>query len=256
MTAGTAKSGPGALHIGTSGWAYRGWKEHLYKGVPQRCWLVRYAEVFRAVEVNATFYRLMKPETLARWHDETPDDFVFTAKGHRVVTHTRKLRDVGDAIRRSRDNMGPLAGKLRVVLWQLPAKLVKDLDVLKAFGADIREWPTVRHVLEFRDDTWFDDEVRAVLDEAGLGTCVSDSPRWPRWDATTAGIGYARLHGHERLYASCYGAEGLRHWTMVVRGWLDAGLDVHVYFDNDAEGFAPSDAQCLATMLGEDGKAA
>ncbi|TVR83151.1 MAG: DUF72 domain-containing protein [Rhodospirillales bacterium] len=237
------------LYIGTSGWSYRAWRDTLYAGIPQRRWLARYAEVFNAVEVNATFYRLMKQETLARWHDETPDDFVFTAKGHRVVTHTRKLRDVGDEIRRSRDGMAPLAGKLRVILWQLPAQLVKDVDVLKRFGEHIREWPKVRHVLEFRDDTWFDDEVRALLDETGLGTCVSDSPRWPCWNATAAGIGYARLHGHKKLYVSEYGRTRLKPWVEIIHGWLDRKLEAHVYFDNDAEGHAPDDAQQLRAMV-------
>jgi uncharacterized protein YecE (DUF72 family) len=238
------------LWIGTSGWSYPHWRQGFYAGVPARRWLAHCAQHFTGIEANATFYRPMKRETLARWRDQTPGEFGFAVKGHRFVTHVRRLAAVEEAVVREREGLAPLAGKLTAVLWQLPPSLPKDLPLLRDFAGLLAGWADTRHVLEFRDRSWFADPVLAILAEHRLGTCISDAPRWPMWDAVASDLAYCRLHGHRRLYASAYGALALGEWSERVLGWIDAGSEVHVYFDNDAEGAAPIDAMMLLAMVG------
>lgn len=244
-------SGPTAprLCVGTSGWSYPAWRTGFYAGVPRCRWLAHCAERFTSLEVNATFYRLPKPETVAGWRDQTPEGFAFAVKGHRLITHVRRLADVDAPLARFRAALAPLGDRLAAVLWQLPPTLHRDLVLLRDFSSRLTAWPEVRHALEFRHESWFEDAVEAALEEHGLATCISDAPRWPMWDAVTAGLAYVRLHGHTRQYSSAYGRAGLVPWAERVRAWLAQGHDVHVYFDNDAEGAAPADASLLLACV-------
>jgi len=241
------------LRIGTSGWSYRSWKDGFYEGVPQRRWLEHCARHFTGIEVNATFYRQQQRKTLAKWRDQTPPDFAFAVKGHRFITHVRRLEDAEEPLARGREALAPLEDKLEAVLWQLPPNLEAERERLDRFARDLAAWPEPHHVVEFRHESWLTEKTRELLDDRGVGTCISDAPRWPMWEVVTGGIAYVRLHGHEKLYASRYGEEGLKPWAERVRAWRREGHDVHVYFDNDAEGAAPEDAQTLIAML--DGKA-
>ena len=243
------------LRIGTSGWSYRSWKDDFYEGVPQRRWLEHCARHFTGIEANATFYRQPKPKTLASWREQTPPDFAFAVKGHRFVTHVRRLQNVREPIGRCRDALEPLGEKLAVMLWQLPPTLECAHELLDGFARDLKAWPEPRHVVEFRHESWHNDETRERLERHGLGTCISDAPRWPIWEVVTGGLAYVRLHGHEKLYASRYAKRGLEPWAERVREWRAAGHEVHVYFDNDAEAAAPDDAQTLIAMLRDDDRA-
>lgn len=250
-TARRGRSGAPRAVIGTSGWSYPGWRGGFYRGVPQRSWLAHCAAHFTGIEVNATFYREVKEATLARWRDETPEDFAFAVKGHRYVTHVTRLKAPGAPVARQRDAVAALGPKLAVVLWQLPGTLHKDMDRLAGLMAALEAWPGVRHAVEFRDTSWFDDEVAAALAEARVASVVSDAADWPMWEAVTTDLVYVRLHGHTRTYASAYSGPALAAWADHARRWLGQGREVHVYFDNDAEGAAPYDALRLLELLGE-----
>lgn len=191
----------------------------------------------------------MSPESLARWHEHTPQHFGFAVKGHRVVTHIHRLKDSAESVRETQKNLVPLGDKLKAVLWQLPPSLKQDLSLLNDFADVLDRWPQTRHVIEFRHDSWFAESTLYTLDHHGLATCISDSPRWPIWPAVASKLAYVRLHGHERLYKSAYGEAGLTPWAEQIKRWLADGIVVHVYFDNDAEGAAPIDAQTLLDML-------
>lgn len=239
------------LRIGLSGWSYPGWRTGFYKGVPRQKWLAHCAAHFNTVEVNASFYRTVKPDVVARWRDETPADFVFAVKGHRYVTHVKRLHDVAGAVARQRDAVVALGDKLAVILWQLPASVHADPARLEAFAGVLAHWPEARHAIEFRHPSWFTPTTADVLGTQGIANCLSDAPRWPIWQAVTAHLVYVRLHGHSRLYASRYATPTLRRWAAAIRRWLDQGRTVHVYFDNDAEGHAPFDALRLMKMVAE-----
>ena len=244
-----SKATTGGVYIGTSGWSYLHWRNDFYRGIRQEQWLEFYAGQFRAVEINASFYRRQSARTLQHWHDTTPDAFRFVIKGHRYITHNKKLRDPLDAIRRERDHARPLDDKLLAVLWQLPASLPKHIDRLKEFFHALQHWPAVQHVIEFRHPSWFCDEVSECMQHNGISNCISDAADWPAWFVITSEVIYIRLHGHTRTYASRYSQHALERWTAQIRQWLDQHLTVHVYFDNDAEGAAPHDALRLLTLL-------
>lgn len=237
------------LFIGTSGWNYPHWKDDFYAGVKRSEWLRHYSTQFNAVEANATFYRLQSPDTLQRWHDETPQDFRFTIKGHRYVTHNKKLTDPAEPVEVERGNARPLGHKLSAVLWQLPASLRRNSGRLRGFCESLRQWDGVRHAIEFRNKSWFDEETADCLREFGIANCQSDSADWPMWTAVTTDLVYLRLHGHTRTYASAYRADALDSWAASIRKWRRDGRSVHVYFDNDAEGAAPRDALKLRKLL-------
>jgi uncharacterized protein YecE (DUF72 family) len=242
------------IYIGTSGWNYDHWKDHFFAGVKRKEWLRYYAEQFNAVEVNATFYRLQNPSTLAHWESETPPRFRFAIKGNRYVTHNKKLKDPGHSIELERDNAMSLGDKLAVVLWQLPGNFEKNPARLEGFAKALGAWPSVRHAVEFRHASWFDDETATCLESHGLSNCLSDAADWPLWNAVTGDLVYVRLHGHTRTYASAYSRNHLLDWAESIRAWRRDGLTVHVYFDNDAEGAAPRDALRLRHLLDDSGK--
>lgn len=240
------------IHIGISGWSYDEWKSDFYKNIPRSRWLEHYAQNFDSLEINATFYRLQSEGTLQSWANRTPDDFVFCAKGHRYITHTKKLQDASETIPRTRDNLLPLGDKLQVVLWQLPATFEKDLDLLDQFARVLdQEWSGVRHSIELRHRSWMDEEVAQLLESYNLAACQSDAPDFRLWDVVTTDFAYVRLHGHTRKYASRYSSQSLDEWAEKILDWKSAGLDAYIFFDNTAEGAAPHDALKLASRLRE-----
>lgn len=243
----------GAVHVGTSGWNYGSWKEHFYRGVPRRAWLAHAARAFGSLEINGSFYVQISPETYRRWRDETPPDFRFALKGHRFVTHYKRLAGVDDSVARLREQARALGRKLDVVLWQLPANLRADVARLRGFLRALGRWRSVRHAIELRHASWFTDEVETMLRRAKVGVCLSDAPDFPMWRAVTADFVYVRLHGHTRKYRSRYATSHLVRWADDVRAWSRAGLDVYVYFDNDAEGAAVRDTLALRGLLECDG---
>jgi uncharacterized protein YecE (DUF72 family) len=239
----------GKAYIGTSGWNYKSWRDGFYGDTPQKQWLRFCAERFTGIEVNGTFYRLQEKSTFKKWRDETPEEFPFAIKGHRYVTHNKKLLDVAEPVIRCRDAASPLNHRLAAVVWQLPAALKKNIDRLETFLETLRHWETTRHAIEFRHKTWFEDEVAECLTKHAVAVCMSDAPDWPMWDRVTTDLVYIRLHGHTRKYASSYSKPALKKWATRIRLWRQENRDVHVYFDNDAEGAAPRNALALLEML-------
>jgi uncharacterized protein YecE (DUF72 family) len=199
--------------------------------------------------VNATFYGGQKPATFARWRDETPIHFRFAIKGHRIVTHLKRLKGVAEAVSIQRASVAPLAGRLAAVLWQLPANLDQDLARLDGFLGVLDGWSDARHVIEFRGSSWFDEAVQARLADHRVAIAQSDAPKWPLWDRVSGDLVYIRLHGHTRLYASSYAGPHLDRWADKIRRWRADGRAVQVYFDNTGEGAAPKDALALKERL-------
>jgi uncharacterized protein YecE (DUF72 family) len=237
------------LYIGTSGWNYKEWKESLYQGVPQKRWLEHYASQFESVEINATFYRLLKENTVRSWTERTPEGFAFAAKGSRYTTHTKRLNEPEQSVVKQKQNLDPLQGKLQAMCWQLPASLSKDMSRLQAFAQALGAWPECGHSIEFRDTSWFDEETAECLARHNLAACISDAADWPRWDRVTADLVYIRLHGNRATYQSAYTRDELQSWAESIQAWLAQGLEVHVYFDNTDSGAAVENAFALRSLL-------
>ena len=236
------------VFIGTSGWVYAGWREHLYADTPVRRWLEVASRTFDALEINGSFYTQIKPETYQRWRAEVPEAFRFSLKGHRFVTHYKRLKNCEDSIVRLRDQASHLGDKLRCVVWQLPNNFKVDLPRLDDFLRALTAWRDVRHSLELRHSSWFVDSVADRLREARVAVCMGDAPDFPMWRAVTTDLVYVRLHGHTRKYASSYSLPHLRRWAADIERWTDEGREVHVYFDNDAEGHAVKNALTLMAL--------
>lgn len=239
-----------SVHIGISGWNYPHWRQHgFYEGVPQRRWLAYCAEHFTGIEINASFYRLQSVDTYRKWREQTPEGFKFTAKGHRYVTHNKKLRDAAGPIRLEREHAAGLGGDLAAVVWQLASNLRFDPQRLEDFCTQLGAWPETRHAIEMRHRSWFNDETADCLARHRVAACQSDSADWPMWDAVTTDLVYVRLHGHTRSYASRYSTATLKRWARAIDHWRKEGRSVHVYFDNDSEGHAPGDAMRLLDLV-------
>lgn len=213
-------------------------------------WLEHASSTFATLEINGSFYTQIRPETYERWRRETPDDFVFSLKAHRYVTHYKRLREVEDSVERLRDQSSSLGDKLACVLWQLPARMRADEPRLEEFLGVLRSsWPAVRHAFEPRHASWFTPGIARALSRGEVAVAQSDAPDFPLWDAVTADFVYVRLHGHTRKYASSYNATSLRRWANDAKRWARSGRDVYVYFDNDAEGAAVKNALALAELV-------
>lgn len=268
----------GEIRVGISGWTYAGWRGDYYpRGLRQRDELAYAAGRLGSIEINGSFYSLQRPSSYARWAAETPDDFRFAVKGGRFVTHMKRLRDVETPLANFfASGVLALGEKLGPVLWQLPERLEYDAALLADFFAllprttrevaalaerhddklaDDRALTTtdldrpVRHALEFRSASYCTDEAFALLREHDVATVVADTAgRFPMAEAVTSDLVYVRLHGDTELYASGYDDTALRRWAERCRSWAEGG-DVVVYFDNDAKGFAPHDAERLQELL-------
>ena len=240
------------IFIGTSGWNYKGWKDSFYKGVSQKKWLMFYSQNFNAVEVNATFYRSLKSSTYEKWMSITPDNFWFVIKGTREITHIKRLKkDIESSLLKQKENLAPILKKTKAILWQFPPGFKKDIKLLDNFLTLLREkWSDHTHILEFRNKTWFDQEVAHKMEEYEIiGNCISDSPKWPMWEITISNVAYIRLHGHKVLYHSKYSENELKEWAEKIKNWSKEGKEVFVFFDNTDSGAAPYDAMELKRIL-------
>jgi uncharacterized protein YecE (DUF72 family) len=239
------------IYVGTSGWNYGSWRGVLYPGVPRRGWLAHAARTFTALEINGSFYGQITAQTYRRWADLVPPGFRFSVKGHRFITHYKRLLDVGAAVDRVMAPAVELGDKLAAVLWQLPADFTVRADRLDDFLGHLAGWSQVRHAIEFRHRSWFTEPIAERLAAARVASCMSDAPDFPLWGAVTTDLVYVRLHGHTRKYASSYRRDSLVRWAALARGWRREGRDVHLYFDNDARGAAVRNAITLMSLVAE-----
>jgi uncharacterized protein YecE (DUF72 family) len=270
------------IRIGTSGWLYPPWRGVFYpKGLPHSRELEYLSRQVNTVEINGSFYSLQRPERYRHWFEQTPEDFVFSVKGSRFITHMKQLRDVETPLANFFAS-GPLAleHKLGPFLWQLPPRMSFDAGRLKEFfellprstgkAAKLAEghdgklrgeaWTKpgddrpIRHAMEVRHPSFATQEFVELLRDNDIALVVADTAgKWPYFEDVTSDLVYVRLHGDAELYASGYSDEALENWAKKIRRWRDSmHKDVYVYFDNDVKVKAPRDAMSLAEKLGVD----
>jgi uncharacterized protein YecE (DUF72 family) len=266
-----------AIRIGLSGWSYKDWAGHFYPpGLPQREWLGFVAEKFSTVEVNRTFYSLLRPETFQHWRQQVPPGFRFSVKGSRYITHLKRLRGVATPLANFfAAGLLELGPHLDTVLWQFPASNNVDPDDLIGFLSTLPkttdqavslaknhdervhsfETPSMaprplRHAIELRHP---DSLHGGIVDAArvhNVAIVMSHASSWPLFDEETADFAYVRLHGPDALYQSGYSPKQLDEWASRVHA-LTSERDVFVYFDNDGKGHAPRDALALMDRVPE-----
>jgi uncharacterized protein YecE (DUF72 family) len=267
--------------VGVSGWRYRSWRGDFYPaGLVQRRELEYVASRTTSVEVNGSFYSLLRPATYRAMFDQTPPAFLVAVKRGRYITHMRKLAGVAAPLANFfASGVLALGEKLGPVLWQLPPQLPYDeerlggfLDLLPRTTRDAADLAMrhddklsedrvlavadadrpLRHALEVRHPSYCAAGVVDLLRRRDVALVLADSPhRWPILERDTSDFRYLRLHGHPDLYASGYPDRTLDWFAARAREWLEAGQDVHVYFDNDSRGHAPYDAVRLLDRLGD-----
>jgi uncharacterized protein YecE (DUF72 family) len=240
----------GRLLIGTSGFNYKDWRYIFYpKGLPERKWLAFYAQHYDMVEINATFYRYFERSIFMRWHDETPDNFCFTIKGPKDITHRKRLDNIGDELTRFMESIQGLQDKLALVLWQFPYSFKNSDEVKDRLSQFLQQIPrTMQHVVEFRHTSWFTDDVYALLNNTNTGFVINDSSRFPAAEAITGNVVYVRFHGPKQLYASSYSTDQLSAWAGKIASWL-TDFDVYCYFNNDFFGHAIRNAVELRELV-------
>jgi uncharacterized protein YecE (DUF72 family) len=181
------------LYVGTSGWAYPGWKPDFYPAkLAQTKFLQHYATQLNTVEVNFTFRQLIKETTAQKWIAETPAGFRFGVKAHQVITHIKRLKDTSDFVLRFLSTIEPLAqaGKLGPVLFQLPPNSKADAKLLQDFLPAIPR--AVQAAFEFRHVSWFTDEIFDVLKANNRALCVAETEDRLTPDVVTADFCYYR----------------------------------------------------------------
>jgi uncharacterized protein YecE (DUF72 family) len=237
------------VRVGCSGWSYPHWREQVYpEGVPQRRWLEHYTTLFDTVEVNATFYRLPRRETVTGWVERTPPNFLLAVKASRFLTHVRRLSDVGRGLERFYERIAPLldSPKMGPVLWQLPETFHRDDERLAGALARL---PAGRHCFEFRHESWFAPEVYELLREHGAALVIGDHPARPfQAHELTADWTYVRFHSGSRGRRGNYSDGELETWARRIAAWRSRA-EVLAYFNNDWEGFAVRNALALRARL-------
>lgn len=266
------------FRVGISGWTYTPWRGVFYpRGLRQTDELAFASRQLNSIEINGTFYSLQRPESFAAWYAAVPDDFVFSLKAPRFITHIKRLNNI-DAPLANFFASGVLAlgKKLGPILWQLPPSFKFDGARLAAFfeklprtqkaaealarkhddkveGRELvkaTEPISLKYALEVRHDSFQTPELLTLLKKHDIALCIADTAgKWPQIEELTAGFAYVRLHGADQLYVSGYTPEGLDAWARKIRKWGKAG-PVFVYFDNDVKVRSPADAIALSERLG------
>jgi len=227
-----------AVRIGCSGWNYTHWRERFYpKGCPPARWLRYYAKHFDTVEVNATFYRLPTRKAVAGWVEQSPDGFLFAVKASRYLTHVKRLTDLDQGVERFYERLEPLleTPKMGPVLWQFPETFRRDDERLAdALG----KLPLGRHCFEFRHESWFHDDVYALLREHGAALVIGDHPKRPFQERVlTTDWTFVRFHYGSRGRNGNYSGRELATWRRRIAAWRSRA-DVYAYFNNDWNAYA------------------
>jgi len=239
---------PGTIRVGISGWRYEPWRGVFYPtDLAQKRELEFASRAFASIELNGSFYSLQTPQSYANWHDETPDDFVFSVKGPRYITHLRRLKDVEAPLANFlASGVFNLRGKLGPILWQFPPFFRYDEERFDKFfsllprdtaqalklarGRDARmhgrarlaidRQRPLRHAIEVRHESFATESFVALLRRHGIALVVADTAgKWPYLEDVTADFMYLRLHGDKELYASGYTDAALERWRRRIRQW-------------------------------------
>jgi uncharacterized protein YecE (DUF72 family) len=233
------------IHIGTSGWRYKHWKDDFYpKELKQTDWLSYYAKSFDVTEINTSFYRLPTEETVVGWIKKVPKKFLFCPKMSRYLTHMKKLNDPEEPLQRFFDIFKPMKKQLGPVLIQLPKMVKFNYDkteyLFKLLKKSYREY---EFVLEIRHDSWLQNDALNLMANYEIGLVISQSgERFPYTEMVTAKNIYIRFHGPAALYASSYSDKDLKYFAGKFKKWVKEGHEIWAFFNNDVHGYAPKDA--------------
>ncbi len=261
----------GSIRVGVGGWTYEPWRKTFYpKDLPQKRELEYASRQLTAIEINGTYYSTMKPSSFAKWHDETPDGFVFSVKASRYSTNRKVLAEAGESIERFvGSGLSELGDKLGPLLWQfMPTKKFDPDD----FGAFLKLLPaklgkrTLRHVLDVRHESFMNETFLALARKHKAAVVFADSDDYPSFADPTADFIYGRLMRTQSSIKTGYAPKDLDAWAKRARLWASgkepmdlprigkplaakAGRDVFLFMISGAKERAPAAAQALLAKL-------
>jgi uncharacterized protein YecE (DUF72 family) len=246
------------IRVGISGWRYAPWRKDFYPvGLPQARELAFASRAVNSIEINGSFYSLQTPERYANWRDDTPDDFVFSVKAPRYITHVRRLKEIEEPMANFfASGLLDLGDKLGPILWQFPPSMKFDEE---RFAHFLQLLPTsrtaaarcarqcaerlkhnriprpngrsrLRHAVEIRHDSFLCDAFINLLRKHKVALVVADTAgKWPYIEELTSDFLYLRLHGDAELYSSGYTPAALQRWAKRIEKWSHGGqpADAH-----------------------------
>lgn len=236
------------LYLGCSGWYYDHWIKRFYpEDLKKTDWLEYYSHHFNTVEINNTFYRFPSEKTLKSWYKKTPGDFLFTLKVNQSITHRKKFNETEELLKRFYDLSEILEDKLGCLLFQIPPYLHKNMVFLKRAVEQLDT--NKKNVLEFRDSSWFDNEVYEFLSDNNVAFCTVSESELPDDLIDISSRVYVRFHGtgEDERYQHLYSAEELENWARKIKN--SHAEEVFCYFNNDYEGKAVRNCEQLREML-------
>lgn len=260
------------IRVGVGGWTYEPWRGSFFpEGLPHSRELAYASGQFTAIEVNGTYYSTFKPASFKKWHEETPDDFVFSLKASRYATNRRVLADAGESITRFVESgISELGRKLGPIVWQfMPGKTFEpqDFEAFLALLPATVDGQTLRHVVDVRHESFMTPDFLALARRYRVATVFTDAEQFPSFADLTGDFVYARLMQSEAAIATGYADGALDAWAERARLWAAgsapvdlpsleapaagcAPRDVFLYFINGAKERAPAAAMALLTRLG------
>jgi uncharacterized protein YecE (DUF72 family) len=241
------------IRIGVGGWTFEPWRGSFYpEKWPQKRELEFASRKLTSIEINGTYYGSQKPESFAKWHDETPDDFVFALKGPRFTTNRRVLAEAGSSVERFfASGVMNLRNKLGPINWQFMATKKFDPDDFAAF---LRLLPksidgtSIRHAVELRHDSFANPDAIAIAREHGVAIIIAADSEYPQIADLTAPFVYVRIMGTQQSEPSGYSATDLTKWEKQARKW-GADRDVYLYVISGFKPHNPAAAMALIDRL-------
>lgn len=236
------------VRIGCSGWMYRDWRGRLYpETLPQKKWLEHYATRFDTVEVNNSFYRLPEATTFSAWEARVPGSFLFALKASRYLTHIKRLKEPEEPLNRFWERARLLKSKRGPVLYQLPPRWSRDPKRFFDFLDALPDEPL--QTVEFRDPSWYTDEILTAMARRGVALCLHDMTGSATPREAVGPFVYVRFHGTEAQYRGGYPDSILQEWAEWLAIQVQRGKAVYAYFNNDVAGHAVQDASNLRNRL-------
>ncbi|RYX91892.1 MAG: DUF72 domain-containing protein [Comamonadaceae bacterium] len=265
-----------SVHVGVGGWTYEPWRDNFFPaGLPRNRELAYASRKLTAIEVNGTYYGTLKPASFKKWHDETPDGFIFSLKATRYATNRRHLAEAGESIKRFLGSgITELREKLGPIVWQfMPGKVFdpEDFEAFLALLPDQVDGHALRHVVDVRNETFMTPDFLALVRKYKVATVFADAERYPSFADLTADFAYARLMRADPAVPTGYEPAALDEWARRAGEWASGSApadlptletssvtgtgagqprDVFVYFINGAKERAPSAAMTLLEKLG------
>jgi len=249
----------GKLYLGTSGFAYDHWRDGIFypPNLPKKKELSYYSRQFNSIEINYSFYRSPSLKTFLHWKLSTKDNFIFSLKVPRHITHFKRLKGVKKIWQEFLKRAMALEEKLGPFLFQFPSNWKKNekrlKELIKILEEGNNEIRKVKYAFEFRHQSWFEKDIYNILNKENFSICLTNSPYWPfSWQEQLKlknKFLYIRMHGPKELYSSNYSHKELKLLTEKIEKWREKGLNIYLYFNNDAYGFAPENAKKILKLI-------